>query len=595
MKLTANIQNWEDLRGRFCLCFLTSYLIMSYVRVKNIIRQLGRVLEKNFMFSKFRPVTLLCWVLGIAVVLGFAGACSPQYHRADADKEVYKIIDDKWQDDFGIKANYTISDSNAPASPNDVEIAEMIPESGVINLQQAVEIATKFSRVYQSQKESLYLSALALTGTRHDYAYQWLGTIDATYTNEYDNPRSRVIEEGKVDSQLAVSKDYLLADGIQVSTNLALNWIRYLTGDPHTSLGSVLSATVAVPLLGAGAGREDRERLTQAERDVLYAIRTFNRYRKTFVVGIISEYYGVLQARDKVDITKASYERLIYSTNQLKMEVDVGQRAPSDVDEATQNLLSAENKLIRDQQSYEQALDVFKIRLSLPTDAKIELDQSELAALEEIGISKPEYAVAEAIEIALARRLDLANTKDSLEDAARKLELAADGLGVQLDLTGSSDVSSANKTGFDRLQFQKGTYSLGLAADLPFDRKAERNDYRKKLITLEQRQRGYDDDFENVKLDVRQAYRDLEETAESYRIQKIGLELAERRVDEQKLLLEYGRGTIRLLLETEDDLVGAQNDVTSALVNHTIAKMSFFRDIGILQVKPDGMWEQRTQ
>jgi outer membrane protein TolC len=303
----------------------------------------------------------------------------------------------------------------------------------------------------------------------------------------------------------------------------------------------------------------------------------------------------VLQARDRVDITEASYKRLIYSTNQLKMEVDVGQRPPSNVDEAMQSLLSAENKLIRDQQSYEQALDRFKIRLSLPTDANIILDQNELTALEEIGISEPEYSVAEAIEMALTRRLDLANTRNTLEDAARKLELAAKGLGVQLDLRGSSDVSSANKTGFDRLQFKKGTYSLGLAADLPFNRKAERNAYREALISMEQRRRGYDDEFENVKLDVRQAYRDLEETAESYRIQQIGLELAERRVEEQKLLLEYGRGTIRLLLETEDDLVGAQNDVTSALVNHTIAKMSFFRDIGILQVKPDGMWEQRTQ
>jgi outer membrane protein TolC len=303
----------------------------------------------------------------------------------------------------------------------------------------------------------------------------------------------------------------------------------------------------------------------------------------------------VLQARDKVDITEKSYERLIYSTNQLKMEVDVGQRPPSEVDEATQKLLSAENDLVKVRQSYEQALDKFKISLSLPTDANIILDQNELKALEEIGISQPEYAVAEAIEMALARRLDLANTRDAIEDAARKLELAADGLGVQLDLIGSTEVSSTEETKVSRLEFHRGTYSLAFASDLPFDRKTERNDYRKKLITMEQRQRGYDDESDNVKLDVRQAYRDLEETAESYRIQKIGLELAERRVEEQKLLLEYGRGTIRLLLETEDDLVSAQNDVTDALVKHTIAKMSFFRDIGILQVKPDGMWEQRTQ
>ena len=552
------------------------------------------------MFCKFQPVTLLCRVLGISAVLGFAGSCSPQHYKADADEEVYNIIDSKWQDDFGLKANYTVSDYNDPASPNNVEIAEMIPESGVINLQQAVEIATKFNREYQTQKESLYLSALSLTGTRYSYALQWFGTIDGTYTddkstggtgrNDYDD----VTIETSTGAQTAEKTGFLL-DSVLFHTGIAIDWVRFLTGDPRTTLGSVLSGGVTVPLLGSGAGKVARENLTQAERTVLYRIRTFNRYRKTFVIDIISDYYNVLKAKDSVDITEASYQRQVESVNQLKMEVEVGQRAPSDVDEAMQNLLSAENNLVTTQQIYKQALDRFKIRLSLPTDANVVLDQNELIALEEIGISQPEYTVAEAIEMALARRLDLANTKDSLEDSARKLELAAEGLGVQLDLSGSSDVSSANKTGFDRLQFHEGVYSLGFAADLPLDRKAERNAYREALITMEQRRRSYDDEFENVKLDVRQAYRDLEEKAESYRIQKIGLDLARRRVEEQKLKLEYGRVTIRDLVITEDALVTAQNNVTVALVNHTVIKLNFFRDIGVLQVKPDGMWEQRAQ
>jgi outer membrane protein TolC len=534
-------------------------------------------------------------VLGVAVMLGFAGACSPEQYRADADKEVYKIIDDKWQDDFGIKANYMISDSNDPSSPNDVEIVKMVPESGVINLQQAVEIATKFNRDYQTQKESLYTSALDLTDIRHDYAYRWLGTIDATYTNEGEDA-SGVIEEGTVDSQLEVSKDYLLADGIQVSTNLALNWIRYLTGDPYTSLGSVLNATVTVPLLGAGAGRQARERLTQAERDVLYDIRAFNRYRKTFVINIINGYYGVLELRNSVSITEASYKRQVESVNQLQMEVDVGQTAPSEVYEAMQSLLSAENNLIRERQSYEQALDEFKIQLSLPTDANIVLDQNELTALEAIGVSLPEYTEEQAIEMALARRLDLANTRDELDDASRRLALAADGLGIQLNLTGgANNIESPSGTDFSRLMFQQGDYSVGLGADLPLDRKSKRNEYMRALISFQRIQRGYDEEVENVKLGVRQAYRNLNETGESYRIQKAGVELARRRVEEQTLLLKYGRGVIRLLVETEDALVRAQNSLTSALVSHTTAKMRFFRDVGILQVKPDGMWEQRTQ
>ena len=554
------------------------------------------------MFCKFQPVTFLCWILGVIVILGFAGGCSSEQYKADADAEVYNIIDAKWQDDFGQKTNYVISDANVPVSQieivspnepestNNVEIAEMIPESGVLNLQQAVEIATKFNREYQSRKESLYLSALGLTLTRHRYARQWFQTIDGTYVDDKSNG-----DDMRIDGSGGVDQQSLFLDGVLFNIGIAIDWTRFLTGDPRTTLGSILSGDVAVPLLGAGAGKAAREGLTQSERNVLYQIRTFNRFRKTFVVSIISDYYRVLEQKNSVTIAEKSYQRRIESTDQLKMEVEVGQKPSSEADEAMQELLKAENSLVTKRQSYEAALDRFKIRLSLPTDANIVLDQNELAALEEIGISQPEYTVEEAMEIALAQRLDLANTRDSLEDSARKLELAAQGLGVQLNLLGSAEVSSANKTAFDRLQFQQGAYSLGFESDLPLDRKAERNAYREALITVEQRNRSYDEDAENVKLDIREAYRDLTEKAETYRIQKIGLELAQRRVEEQELLLEYGRGIIRLLLETMDDLVQAENELTSALVAHTIAKMSFFRDIGILQVKPDGMWEQRAQ
>ena len=112
------------------------------------------------------------------------------------------------------------------------------------------------------------------------------------------------------------------------------------------------------------------------------------------------------------------------------------------------------------------------------------------------------------------------------------------------------------------------------------------------LAGIDSRLLGDEESVDQIKLSVRQAYRDLSETAESYRIQKVGLELALKRLDREKLLLEYGQGTVRLLLESEDAIVSAQNSVTTALVNHMVTKLNFFRDIGVLQVKPDGMWEQ---
>jgi len=546
----------------------------------------GRGLSgKKSMICRLLSVKLALLMLGIAGVLGFTGACSsPEQLVAEADQETYKIIEDKWRDDFGQMTNYTIRDT----VPTEDEIASGVPPLGVITLAKAVEMATKYNREYQTQKESLYLSALDLTLTRHEYARQWFGTFDGQYLNSEDG------ENNTLSSDFGVDQAFITAGGIIANAGLAIDWTRFLSGDQYTSLGSVLTASVTAPLLGRGGGKTAWENLTQAERNVLYRIRTFNRYRQTFVVSIISDYYRVLQQKDNLEVTRASYERQIESTNQLRMEVEVGQRAQSDADEAEQKLLSAENNLFSAEQSYAQTLDSFKIRLSLPTEANITLDPNELKVLGNLGVGLPEYTVEDAIEMALGRRLDLANTREGLEDAERKLVLAAEGLGVQLNLIGSAGVDSTEKTDFTRLRFHEGTYSLGFETDLPFDQKSERNAYREALISLQQRQRGYEEDIERIKLDVNKAYRDLAETAESYRIQQVGLRLAERRLQQQKLLLDYGRGTVRLLLESEDALVQAQNAVTRALVEHLIAKMSFFRDIGILEVRPDGMWEQRT-
>ena len=534
------------------------------------------------MFCKFRPMTLLCGGLCTAVVLGIAGACSPEHYKAEADEEVYEIIDSKWQDSFGQKANYVISDVSP--SPNDVQIEKAVPPSGVISLAQAAALATAHNRDYQKQKEQLYLTALDLTLARHQFARQWFGTIDAGYTRDSDSE--------SVSSGGELGFGQLLADGAQISIGIAIDWVCLLAGNPRTSLGSVLSASVSQPLLRGRGRKVVQENLTQAERNALYQIRLFNRYRQTFVVSIVNDYYRVLQRRDEVNNAENDYKRRVESKERLEMEAEAGRKPRFEVDQAEQEVLRAQDNIVAAQERYERQLDQFKIRLSLPTDAKVELDPNELEALRKVEITQPDYTQEAAIEAALGRRLDLANSRDAIDDAVRKVVVAADNLGAELNLIGSTRTSSAPGTNYSRLPFHRGAYGLGLEADLPLDRKAERNAYREILIALEQREREYENYVDTVKLDVRDAYRQLRQEAESYRIGQSSLELAEKRVESTTFLLQAGRVTTRDLLDSQDALLTAQNNVTAALVDHAIAKLSFFRDIGILQVRPDGMWVQ---
>jgi outer membrane protein TolC len=549
----------------------------------------GIVLEKGLMFSNFRPAMLFCCGLCTAIIFSLSGGCGPEYYKSDADKEVYKIIDKKWrQDSFGQRVNYTTSD--VPPSPNDVQIE--VPSTGVISLAQAAAIATAHNRDYQTQKEALYLTALDLTLERHQFAMQWFGTFDPKYTR---GPSSSV-PGGDVEEELSYNADLgfkqMLADGAIVSVDIALDWAQFLTGDPRASLGSVLTANISQPLL-RGAGRKvAQENLTQAERNVLYQIRAFNRYRQQFVVSIVNDYYRVLQQRDAVTNAENNYKLRVESRQRLEMQADAGRINRFEVDQAKQSELDAMDRHVRAQQSYQQGLDNFKIKLALPTDANVELDQNELKALEKVGVSQPDYSADAAIETALLERLDLATSMDMIDDALRKVMVAENGLGADLNLVGSMSVGSTPPTDYSRLQFQRGTYGLGFEAGLPLDRKKERNAYREALIVLSQQQRQYENGADAVKLDVRNAYRNLEQAAESYSIQKNSLELAQKRVESTTLLLEAGRLTTRDLLDSQDALLQAQNNLTAALVDHAIAKLSFFRDIGVLQVRPDGMWVQ---
>jgi outer membrane protein TolC len=531
-------------------------------------------------------VTLICWILAAAVVFGIVGACSSEQYKAEADEEVYQVIDSKWNDGFGHKSNYIIDDSNVPLSPDDIQIENSVPVSGVISLAEAIAIATAHNRDYQRQKEQLYLRALDLTLVRHRFVRQWFGTVDASYVRDS--------ADEDVSSGVRTGFDQMLADGARISTSIAIDWTRFLTGDPRTSLGSVLSASVTQPLLRGSGRTVAQENLTQAERNALYQIRSFNRYRQTFVVSIVDAYYRVLQRRDTVTNAENDYNSRVASRERLEMEAEAGRKPPFEVDQAREGELKAQVSLVQTRQKYEQLLDEFKIMLSLPTRAEIELDQNELKVLEAKGVVKSDYDLDAAIETALAQRLDLANSADTVQDSERKVVVAADNLGVELNLIGSAGVNSTPETEFQRLQFNNGTYMLGLDADLPLDRKAERNAYRESLIALEQRRRDFQGDVDDVELDVRRAYRQLQEYAEQYGTQKNSLDLSETRVESTTFLLQAGRATTRDLLESQDALLGAQNNVTAALVDHAIAKLSFFRDVGILQVRPDGMWEQSS-
>ena len=214
--------------------------------------------------------------------------------------------------------------------------------------------------------------------------------------------------------------------------------------------------------------------------------------------------------------------------------------------------------------------------------------------LEQLKIMHPDISIDDAIKVALATRLDYQNVRDQFEDAGRKIGIAANALRAQIDLVASAGFDSKQEpaTRLAVPDFDRYHWNAGLTVNLPLERKAERNAYRATLITYETTRRAFELQADQIKLDVRNGWRALDQAKRNYEISEIGVKIAERRVEEQNLLAELGRAKAQDQVDAQNDLVSSKNQLTQALVAHTISRLVFWNNLGILFIKENGQWEE---
>ncbi len=585
-----------------------------------------------------------CARLAACALMAAAAGCKTAHYREKADDETYAILKAKTPEVLGMPSTFSIEKQagidfleglprlGAPEEPLG-EFGESERNAVILDLVKALEIAVKNSRNYQFQKEALYIEALNLTGDRHTFSPRFRGSADAqidrvfrtvatggggakstvldaagapgamiakyaelvgqsTLKGTGDGATTRTVEDHRLTRQTSFGVSMLLKGGGRLALDFTSDFLRFITGDSRVATSSALVGSFTQPLL-RGAGRKvAAERLTQAERDVLYALRDFTRFRKIFTVDTTNSYYRVLQFKEVLRNNYQNYQSNIESTIQIKARESEGRASSSDLGRQEQSELVAYRNWISSLTRYQNLLDNFKIQLGLPPDAKVVLNDGDLMDLREAGLLHPDISAEDSILIALASRLDFYNDRDFVDDAARNVAVAASDLKAGLDLGVFATVPSTGTDSWDTLNFDRIRYSASVALDLPFDRKFERNAYRRALIDLDRTTRNYSLAEDNIKQDLRAAWRELNEARINYDIQIKAVEVNERRVREQEIRKEIGIATALDIVDAQNDYTGSLNGLVAAIVDHTIIRLQFWRDMGILFIKEGGQWEE---
>jgi len=455
-----------------------------------------------------------------------------------------------------------------------------LPDNAIqIDLETAFRIAQETGREYLDAEEDYILAAIRLLIERHRFSPRFFNDLRASADGTFDPEATqalRVINELRVTQQLPYGGNVeaaLLYDAIQDLRDAA-------SDDYRQATSIVLSGDI--PLL-RDAGPIAQEGLIQAEREVVFAARAFERFRRTFLVSIAADFFDLVALQSSIRNQLQSLDSRRESAVREQALVEAGRRSAFDARNLEQSVLSAEQSLINLREAFLLALDRFKIRLGIPVETPVQILEADLP------LPEPAASPGEAAELALRYRLDLQTERDRIDDGRRDVENAYNQLLPDLDLAGSVVFNTTENDDVGRFDFRfdDSDYSASITFGLPLDRRIERLNLRSALIGLQRDIRDYEEFRDGVILESRDARRSIDQ-------RRFALRIAEQRVEINRLRLEQLKlqeGDALNLNEAEDDLLEARNDLDDAIRDLRTDILNYLLATGQLRVRRDGTFQ----
>ncbi|MCX6855793.1 MAG: TolC family protein [Verrucomicrobia bacterium] len=526
--------------------------------------------------------------------------CTQKFYKGWADKQVFGIIGSKKQIVAGAEDEALLSITPPPPVELDrlmkqTEGSEFLGkrafiEKGakVVTLADALDFAVHRNRAYLTRKEVVYLQALALTRTRQQYGPIADGGGSSVFTESQTKTGvNNLVRSSTLLSRGGVGLTYLMKTGGILALDLTSDFTRFFTGDVKGLSDSKAAVTLAQPLLRGAGVLAAVEPLRQDERDVLYAIREFTQYRKSFAVEVARQYMRTLQAREQARnryTANLAGQRNILRDRALAA---ANLRSQSQLKQLEQGALAYERSWLAAIRSYEDALDDLKITLGLPVTERLTLDSKELKRLD---VSDPQGSMDQMVETALVTRLDIYNSRDRLADTERRVKIAHQNTLPTVNALMNYQMGTPRDNEGLELNPKQRRVSGGLDIDLNLNTLPERNDLRSAQISEQATRRGLDLAEEDLRQTIRSDWRGLQLAQSQYALALEGLGLAQKRLEIEEALTAEGQGTARDIVESTDRLITASDQAVSTLIDLNLARLQLWADMGVLYIQKDGAW-----
>ncbi|HMC65968.1 MAG TPA: TolC family protein [Gemmataceae bacterium] len=362
-------------------------------------------------------------LLLVLLLAGLLGGCTRAFYRRQADREAYSAIEERNDDPRWALPRIAVDpppesrlhdafNPDRPPMPPDDPAAheymhrvngirgyrkwhkdgdapwiedpqwlESLPlgPNGTLPLtpERAVELGLLHSREYQNVLDQLYLSSLALTLDRFEFALHWFLTNATTFTHFGSGPT----DSNTLTTNTNFGFTRAFATGGQLLVDFANSFVFQYSGKDQTTATSNILIGFVQPLLRNGGKAFRLEELTEAERTLLYRVRDFARFRKQFSFEIATvSYLKLLLQEQSIRNQRTTLAKLEENLrlHQALMLARVADVSSVKVDQVDLSVQQARGSLIQAESALETARDQYKNTLGLPPRIPIHLDDGVL-------------------------------------------------------------------------------------------------------------------------------------------------------------------------------------------------------------------------
>ena len=478
-------------------------------------------------------------------------------------------------EDMRFKAR-TIIDNEADAVIERIRALAKAPaDAEPLSLGGALAFAQANSVEYSGAEEQYLLVALSLIVQEHLFEPRMYNTT--TFDVDYVG-KSRYETSTRVANDFGVRQR--LPYGGEVTAKFLASLTRSLDSASTTNVeGAAFIIDGNIPLL-RGAGLSARESLIQAKRNLVYAARSFEIFRRDFYVAIVTDYLNLVLRVQAI----ANAERGVALNRQIEERetalVAAGRVQAFQADLARSRTLETLNNLVSQQEAYRLALDQFKVRIGMDTERPILIMPTELQ------LPVPDVSQNQGVRHALEYRLDLQTARDRLEDRSRQIDIAENGMLPELNLNANLQVGSQNGTDGPFFDGQDLGFGGGVVFRAPLDKIDESVALRQAQVAFAQAERAYQQTLDTAALQVRQRIRQIDQAQFELVIAERGVEIARNRLASIDAAPE--RASARDRIDAVESLRDSEDLRDSAKRDLQVSILRYLRESGMLRVTPEG-------